>query len=698
MSAVPETLNLSLVAGQYVKLGWALVPIDSGTKKPSGAGWNQRERCITTIAGCRRIRANVGLAHAYSRTCVLDLDDFELATAWLAENGIAMADLWDALDAVKINSGRPNKGKLLYRLPAGVEPLVSIHLHEEGIELRCATIGGKTDQDLLPPSIHPDTGRPYEWVFDDMLGHWSNPPELPAAVLALWRSLAPRRVDSSTTSGEGDIEAAKAVLAKFSPDIGYHPWIHVGMALHHEFAGGYEGLELWDLWSAPGAEYKGMEDLEKHWVTFDNHKSGGLHTLETLRAKLRQKPSTPDEFDSWLEEEPPTPAEDAPADNQPAAVEAPPEENSMFDDLGPDPDVVGRDLSALPAPAKKKGFAFYTAAEFLTLPAPSWIIKGLLPRAELGVIYGGSGSGKTFVALDQAMAIARGVDWRGHRTTQGRVAYIAAEDPGGLTDRVRAYCHEHQVDMATLPLHFLPAAPDFMDNEKESTAGVLALARELKKLGPLAAIYVDTYARVMSGDENVAKDAGAVIANCAHLHRAAKGALVVLVHHSGKDGAKGARGSGALRAAADVEYEVTKSTARHTMTVTKMKNGRDGGQLHYKLLQVTVGVDEYGEDRTSCVVEHMADSVAADPVPPEANKKLSPVRARLLEQMAEYVGGEVSMEDFILDVRAITPLPASGVESHNWRALITKPLRKLIDEGAIVEIQGILSLPKTACD
>ena len=59
----------------------------------------------------------------------------------------------------------------------------------------------------------------------------------------------------------------------------------------------------------------------------------------------------------------------------------------------------------------------------------SWRIKGLLPRTGLACIFGASGSGKTFLALDIACHIATGMSWGERKTAQGVVIYIAAESP-----------------------------------------------------------------------------------------------------------------------------------------------------------------------------------------------------------------------------------------------------------------------------
>lgn len=65
--------------------------------------------------------------------------------------------------------------------------------------------------------------------------------------------------------------------------------------------------------------------------------------------------------------------------------------------------------------------------------ASQWLIKGVLPRHGLAAIYGPSGEGKTFIALDLLMSIAGGAAWRGHRTTPGAVLYLAPD--GGASSR-----------------------------------------------------------------------------------------------------------------------------------------------------------------------------------------------------------------------------------------------------------------------
>ena len=67
-----QTLSVSF--DPYIRAGWALVPIPPQTKGPILSGWNKRENCITNPEQVP-IGHGVGLAHAYSGTCSIDIDD-----------------------------------------------------------------------------------------------------------------------------------------------------------------------------------------------------------------------------------------------------------------------------------------------------------------------------------------------------------------------------------------------------------------------------------------------------------------------------------------------------------------------------------------------------------------------------------------------------------------------------------------------
>jgi hypothetical protein len=120
-------------------------------------------------------------------------------------------------------------------------------------------------------------------------------------------------------------------------------------------------------------------------------------------------------------------------------------------------------------------------------------------------------------------------------------------------------------------------------------------------------VVIDTLARAMPGkDENSATDMSAAIA-CAGMISTAFDCLCILVHHSGKDASRGARGHSSLLGAADAELAVTydKVTGAREVRATKMKDGADGVAWQFRLQSVDLGpaADDPFERLTSLVVD-----------------------------------------------------------------------------------------------
>lgn len=205
----------TVAAREYLEHGLALVPIAAGRKSPTERGWQRWENAITDPERAGRFHAGIGLLHAWSQTCAIDVDDYQAAEAWLADQGLDLAALLTADGAVQIRSGRPGRAKLLYALPDDCEPLETVKLDAIGLELRCAARNGTSVQDVLPPSVHPDTGRPYEWAG---AGDWRELPELPPELLAIWRDqLQPQRTaaapgEPSSGYGRRALERACATI------------------------------------------------------------------------------------------------------------------------------------------------------------------------------------------------------------------------------------------------------------------------------------------------------------------------------------------------------------------------------------------------------------------------------------------------------------------------------------------------------
>src|SRR5947208_2069047 len=122
----------------YVSFGWALCPIPSGSKGPRTHGWQLQENAITDPNDPRLDSSpGFGLCHAWSGTCALDVDDEEKIPYFL---------LQFKASGCGPDSGRPGRWKRLYNIPFPMTTVTG-----PGFELRCATAGGLTVQDVLPP-------------------------------------------------------------------------------------------------------------------------------------------------------------------------------------------------------------------------------------------------------------------------------------------------------------------------------------------------------------------------------------------------------------------------------------------------------------------------------------------------------------------------------------------------------------------
>lgn len=481
----------------------------------------------------------------------------------------------------------------------------------------------------------------------ELLGNANTVAPLSEALLALHAErFKQREADPLEAERLGGGEPAGMTIAQIQrcleyidPDCGYEDWLEVGMAIHCETGGSDEGLDLWDAWSSGSvSKYPGRDALEEKWRTFGRDRSGGewvtgrtlVHMANEYGARISlNAPASPEEFDRLVDE----------------AKEADGADNPLR-------------------------YVFEPVHTFSSATALPWIIKGVLPKAALGVVYGASGSGKSFLVLDMCLAIARGIEWRGRKVKQGRVAYIVAEGADGFRKRLAAYALYHNVDLATVPMTVLNAAPNLM--EKQDAVDVV---KGIRASGGADLIIVDTFAQTTPGaNENSAEDVGTALGYCKRIHEAT-GAMVLLIHHAGKDATKGARGWSGLRAAADVEIEVVREVTGRFMRLTKSKDGEDGLEWGFSLEVVQLGLDEDLDPITSCVVvESQMPVVGAGPT-----KRLGEVEKVVNEVIQEFAQAQtagIEKEAVIKEaIRRMEP-PADG-KRDSRRQRVCRALQSL---------------------
>lgn len=420
-------------------------------------------------------------------------------------------------------------------------------------------------------------------------------------------------------------EQIAGMLRKFDPDDDYHRWIRYGQAIHHERNGDESGFALWDEWSAEGDKYD-EDELRKKWDSFGNRNPGQrVVTLRTL----------------------------------------------MHDAKEP-----------LTVPADPTRFTPIQIGQLAESINTDYLIKGILPRAELAVLYGPSTAGKSFAALDMCFAIARGCEWRGRRVKPARVVYICAEGAAGFNKRVKAYQIHTKVDIAALGFFAIADCPNFLSQDDKP------LALRIAEAGGADLIVVDTFAQVTPGaNENASEDMGKALAACKALHRAT-GATILVIHHQGKDASKGARGWSGLRAAADAELLVdcVDSSKLRTITITKSKDGADGGVFPFRLKVIPIGFDEDGDEVDSCVIEATDEKPVQ--LPAEPRGKNERIVAAVVRELTEAEHGSVTRENVIRETAARIPRSPTGRDRRVEFA--KKALDGLIEQAIFSETDGVI--------
>jgi phage/plasmid primase-like uncharacterized protein len=245
--------------------------------------------------------------------------------------------------------------------------------------------------------------------------------------------------------------------------------------------------------------------------------------------------------------------------------------------------------------------------------APDELVEGLMTIGSSVVVYGDSNSGKTFWALSVATAIATGSDCYGLKTDPGLVIYLASEAPGSIRSRMQAIKKYYGCDLANLAM--VPVPMNFYNGDQDAH-DVIELVRAIEKIkGQRVRLIIgDTLARMSAGaNENSGEDMGPVMARFDQV-ATATGAALMIIHHNGKDAAKGARGWSGIRAHIDTEIEVVEKEGIRSVTVTKQRELPSKGEtIYFKLEIIEMGTTKFGSPATTCVAVPDEEAIATNP-------------------------------------------------------------------------------------
>lgn len=277
----------------------------------------------------------------------------------------------------------------------------------------------------------------------------------------------------------------------------------------------------------------------------------------------------------------------------------------------------GKSMQSKPTGEQSKGFEFVSAGELTANPIPVvYLIDGLIEVEASCELFAPPSSGKSFVAIAMAAAIATGIDWLGRRTNQGAVFYLAGEGHAGFARRFRAW-EIHSGNCLTGAPLFVSKTSAALMSEASAQAVTEAIRALCSQHGTPRLIVIDTFARNMGdGDENSNADVGVFINHIDKI-RVELGCAILLVHHSGHATTERARGASALLGAMDTVFRLDKTGSGMTMTHIKAKESELTPPLALELEQVTLPgwLDANGDEMNSAVVvAGTADALAVAPL------------------------------------------------------------------------------------
>lgn len=322
-----------------------------------------------------------------------------------------------------------------------------------------------------------------------------------------------------------------------------------------------------------------------------------------------------------------------------------------------------------------------------------WRVDELLPFEGMGVLYGPPGCGKTFLALDLGLSVATGRQWMDQAVEQCAVVYVASEG-GRRAARNRIVGWQYETGVFDTPA-FECASANFA--LPASAAPLIAAIKDRGVMPGL--VIVDTLNQNFGGgDENSAQDMGQFVTQVKKIQRDL-GCFVLVLHHSGKDASRGARGHSTLLGAVDFEATIeTGNSADGTTTrsfkVTKNRDGLSGHAIGFRLKRVALGQSTKGKEVTTCVALATGSRSAQARAAAEGRKKAvagrSAQQVRALEilerheslvlDFSEHVS-RWSFADWVQEyIREVRKNSSWGLPVPS-RSNATAALRNLIDKG-----------------
>lgn len=306
---------------------------------------------------------------------------------------------------------------------------------------------------------------------------------------------------------------------------------------------------------------------------------------------------------------------------------------------------------------------------------PDELVEGVITAGAGSVVYGDSNCGKTFLAIHLAAAVALGIEWMSKRTDPGMVLYLAAESPASVRGRLQAYQKHHGARVPNFAI--VQNSVNLFESDADTNAIIAAVRILERQRGQKVRLIVgDTLARMSAGaNENSGEDMGRVIQRFDRI-RTECNAHFMLIHHSGKAAAAGARGWSGIRAAIDTEIEVTDGPSGRCAEITKQRDlGTKGERIGFRLDVVELGLTKWGAPATTCVVS--PDDAPSKPI---RGKRMGDVEGAVLEFLAAHKTG-IKKSDVV-----------RHFSERYERGPVYRAIKALVSASAVHEAAGIVCI------
>jgi hypothetical protein len=535
---------------RYIRLGWWVLPLEPGTKKPLGRlvrnGFHDatNDPAVVERWWLAHPDAGIGVAVRKSGLVAVDVDP--------RNGGI------ETMDALEAKHGPLASDVLAYTGGGGEHRVFAAQLVESlpgklgpGVDLKAD--GYICVEPTFAPLAEPPHPKPYAWEASSDPLDGIVPTTLPGWIRDLGRG-APA-ASTHTAPPVQPIDARRLVSAREAlaaiPSDERDTWVKVGAAIQNEMPG-QDGFSLWDSWSQSSSKYD-PQDAIRVWRSFKVRGLAGVG-LNTVFAMAQAQ--------GW--------------------------KNTGGTTIHVEPEL------------PEDGLVLTLDQLYARAATVRWAVKGIIPEHGVGFIYGASQAFKSFVTLDYALHRAYGMKWLGRKTKQATPVYLAAEGGAGFMRRIEAWHKARGMDWRKCPMRVVIVPLTLRTQSRHLREAIQTAGIEPGD------VIVDTMSQTFTGNENSNDEVADWLRVLGLELRDAMGCTVTVVHHTGKAG-EGLRGASAMFNNTDFVLGVQRDGKELLATVDfeKVKDAERPEPQTFELSVQQLGKDEDGDPITSLAARHI---------------------------------------------------------------------------------------------